>query len=314
MPVKKEPLNPLFRKFRFILFSATPLLGMAVYLYGLRPLIMMTAAVLLSVLSDVLVCAIRKNKYEGRDLSSVMFAVTFVLMLPASLRYEIVMFGTLFTLLIKHAFGGYSGCVFQPAAFGLAASAICWPDEIFRYPRAFFPISIRFDSGAMLYDAPAYTIKNGGIPIIDKMDFLLGNYPGPMAATFCIVLLAILIFLIICGVTTWHIPVTFLLTVAAYAFVFPRVAATRMDSVIYEIISGVIVFGAVYIVSDPITSPINVKAKLMYGFLLGIATMLFNHYGVFQLGVCFAVLLVNPLSSYLDRKFAPRRQARVRGV
>ena len=75
----------------------------------------------------------------------------------------------------------------------------------------------------------------------------------------------------------------------------------------YEILSGIIVFGSVYIVADPITSPINTKAKLLYGFLLGVATMLFNHFGAFQLGVCFAALLINPLSHFLDRKFAPHR-------
>lgn len=309
MPTKKEPLTPLFRRFRIYLFSAVPLIGMAVYLYGLRPLVMLAISVILAIISDILVSAMRKRRYESRDLSSVMFAVTFVLMLPASLRYDIVITGTLFTLLIKHAFGGYSGCVFQPAAFGLAASAVCWPDELFRYPRAFFPIDVRFSSGAMLYDAPAYTIKNGGIPIIDRMDLILGNYPGPMAATFCIVLLAILVFLIAGKVMSWHIPVIFLITVALYAYFFPRIPSSRMDSVLYEILSGIVIFGSVYIVADPITSPVNIKAKLLYGFLLGAATMLFNHYGAFQLGVCFAALLINPLSPYLDRKFAPRRTA-----
>ena len=310
MPTKREPLTPLFKQFRVYLFSMTPLIGMAFYLYGLRPLIMTAVAAALAVISDILVFAVRKRKYDGRDLSSVVFAVTFVLMLPASLRYGIVIYGVLFTLLAKHAFGGYSGCVFQPAAFGLAAAAICWPDEIFRYPRAFAPIGIGLNSDALLYDAPALTIKNGGIPAIDRMDLLLGYYPGPMAATFCVILLAILIYMLSCRVVTWHIPVVFLATVALYAFAFPRILSTRLDSVMYEILSGIIVFGAVFIVADPITSPVNSKAKLLYGFLLGLATMLFNHFGVFQLGVSFAVLLINPLSSLFDRKFAPRQAAR----
>jgi len=307
MPTIREPATPLFKRFKAYLFSMTPLVGMAMYLYGFRPLIMVTIAVSLALVSDILVAAMRKREYVPGDLSSVMFAVTFTLMLPASLRYDIVVYGTLFTLLAKHAFGGYSGCVFQPAAFGLAAAAICWPNELFRYPRSFHPISIGRSGGTMLYDAPALTIKNGGVPAIDRMDFLLGNYPGPMAATFCLVLLAIVIYLLACKVTSWHIPGVFLLSVAAYAFLFPRVASTRIESALYEILSGIIVFGAVYIVSDPITSPVNSKAKLLYGFLLGVATMLFNHYGAFQLGVSFAVLLVNPLSPYLDRKFAPRQ-------
>lgn len=284
-----------------------PLVGMAVYLYGFRPLIMIGIAALIAILSDVLVALWRKRPYDGRDLSSVMFAVTFTLMLSAASRYEIVIVGTIATLLIKHAFGGYAGCVFQPSAFGFAVSAICWPEEIFKYPGSFHNIPVGLVPDTVLYDAPSYTIKNGAIPVIDRMDLVLGDYPGPMGATFCIVLIAILILMIASKVTTWHIPTVFLLTVAAYAFAFPRIAVPRIESVVYEILSGVIVFGAVYIAADPVTSPVNAKAKLLYGFLLGVATMLFSHYGVFQMGLCFAVLLVNPLSPLLDRKLTPKQ-------
>ena len=303
----REPLPPIYRRFSAYLFSVVPILGIAVYFYGLRPLIMVSIAVIISIVSDFLVSIMRKRRYEGRDFSSIMFAVAFVLMLSASARYSIVIYGTIFTLFIKHAFGEYSGCIFQPAAFGFVASAICWPDEIFRYPQTFSNIGIGADSGALLYDGPAFTIKNGGIPTtIDRVDYLLGNHPGPMGATVCIILFAILLFLISCKVMTWHVPFIYLLTVAVYAFVFPRLAVPRIESVMYEVFSGVIAFSAVYIVADPVTSPVNPKAKLIYGLLLGVATMLFNHYGVFQLGSLFAVLLINPLSPYLDRKFPPK--------
>ncbi len=307
MPMKKESLPILYRQFRIYLFSMLPLIGMAVYLYGLRPLIMVAIAVVLAFFSDLFVAVARKKKYDRGDLSSIMVAVIFVLMLSAASRYEIVIFGTLVTLLIKHAFGSYNGCVFHPSSFGFAAAAICWPDEMFRYPGSFLPIGIGQNSGALLYDSPAFTIKNGGIPNLDRTDFLLGDYPGPMAATFCVVLLAILIFLIASRVTSWHIPTVFFTTVALYAFAFPRIPFSRIDSVFYEMLSGVIVFGAVYIVSDPITSPVNPKAKLIYGFLIGVATMLYSHYGVFQMGVCFAVLLINPLTPFLDRKFSVKQ-------
>lgn len=309
MPTKREQLSPLFRRFRTYLLSMIPLVAMAAYLYGFRPLIMVAIAVVMAVLSDVLVAAMRKRKYEPRDLSSIMLAVMLVLMLSAALRYEMVVFGVFTTLLIKHAFGGYAGSVYQPAAFGFAVTVICWPNEMFKYPGSFHSIGLGLESNAVLYDAPAFTIRNGGMPLVDRMDLLLGDYPGPMGATFCVILLAILIFMIAGKVTTWHIPTVFLFTVAAYAFLFPRIPGTRWESVMFEILSGVIVFSAVYIVADPVTSPINAKAKILYGFLLGLATMLFNHYGAFQMGVCFAVLLINPLAPFFDRKFAPKQIA-----
>lgn len=290
-----------------------PLAAMAVYLYGLRSLIMVAIAVIMAILSDVAVAGMRRRKYEPRDLSSIVLAVMLVLMLSAALRYEIVIFGVFVTLFIKHVFGGYTGGIFQPSAFAFAVSVICWPNEMFKYPGSFHAIGIGANSNAILYDAPAYTIRNGGIPIIDRMDLLLGDYPGPMGATFCVILLAILVFMIAGKVTTWHVPTIFLFTTATYAFLFPRIPGTRLESVIFELLSGVVVFSAVYIVTDPITTPVNAKAKMLYGFFLGAATMLFNHYGAFQMGVCFAVLLINPLASFLDRKFAPKQFAAARG-
>lgn len=304
MPARQQPFPFIYKRFSAFLFSTVPVLGMTVYLYGLRPVIMVVISVIMALLSDVLVSMMTKRKYDGRDLSSIMFAVIYVLLLPASIRYGIVIGGICFTLLVKHAFGGYGGCIFHPSAFGFAASAICWPAELFRYPAPFSYSGMDLKSGVVLFNSPAFTIRNGAVPVtIDRVDLLLGNHPGPLGASFCIVFIAILVFLIACKVTSWHIPFIYLLTAAAFSFAFPRLEIGRAESVLYELCSDILVFAAVYIAADPVTSPVNPKAKLIYGFLLGIVTMIFNYYGVFQFGVLFAVLLVNPLSPYLDRKY-----------
>ena len=300
------PSKP-YKRINAFLFSTVPLLGLGIYLYGPRPLIMIVIAVVFSIISDVLVALMRKRKYDGKDLSSIMYTVILVLLLPASLKYGIVICGIFFTLFIKHAFGGQSGNIFHPSAFGYVTTAICWPNEIFRYPYPFSKIGILKSNVTMLYDSPAFTIRNGETPItVDKSGFILGSHPGPLGASFCIVVIAILLFLIACKVASWHAPFIYLLTVIVFAFVFPRLQVGRLESVMYEIFSDVLVFAAVYIVEDPITSPVNPRAKIIYGFLLGLLAILFNHFGAYQQGVLFAVLLVNPLSSFLDRKFIPK--------
>jgi len=297
------------RKIKDYLFGLVPLGGLSVYLYGARPAAIIAAAALSAVLCDLLAAAMRRREpdFSSGDLSSVVYAVIFALMLPASAGYGVVFFGSVVTVMLgKHAFGGYTGCIFHPSAFGFCASAICWPESLFKYPKSFSAIGLGLKSGAALSDAPAYTIKLGGVPNIDRIDLLLGDYPGPMGATFCIILIAILVLFIVRRTMTWHIPVCFLAVSAAYAYLFPRIQTTRPVSVMFELLSGAVVFASVFIVSDPFTSPSNAKAKLLYGALLGVVTMVFSYYGAFQMGVCFAVLLLNPLVPYLDRKFAPR--------
>lgn len=308
MAKAKKQLHASFRPYRDVLIVMAPLAGMAVYLYGLRPLIMLAVAALTALLCDVLVAALRRDDYDASDISSIAFAIIFALMLPASARYELVVFGALIAVLLgKHAFGGYGNYPFHPSAVGFAATAICWPELVFKYPKPFSVIGLGFDSGARLYDAPAATLKLGGVPFIDKSDLVLGNYPGPMGATFIIILLASLVLLFVHGAMTWHVPVSFLGVVALWAFLFPRVLVSRGESVLYEMVIETVVFTAVYIAPEPVTSPSNALPKIIYGALIGVATMLFSHFGVYQMGACFAVLLVNPMASWLDRRFASRK-------
>ncbi|MCL1829800.1 MAG: RnfABCDGE type electron transport complex subunit D [Oscillospiraceae bacterium] len=307
MPSKKQSTPFIYKRFSAFLFSVVPLIGITVYLYGIRPLILLLIAVVIAVLSDLLVALMRKRSYNGQDMSSIMFTVIFVLLLPATVRYSIVLCGSILTVFIKHAFGDYTGCILHPSAFGFMASAICWPTEIFRYPQPFTNIGLKFDESIQLFESASQTIKAGGIPgNIDKVDFLLGNHPGPIGASYSLVILAILVFLIACKVTTWHTPFMYLLAIVVFAFCFPRLEISRLYSVLYEVLSDTLIFGAVYIAAEPVTSPVNPKAKLIYGVLLGLTAMLFGRYGIYQMGVVFAVVVINPISPYLDRKFPPK--------
>ncbi len=309
MPVqnqKKKPiqLHPSFRKTRDQLLILMPLCALSVWLYGFRPLIMFAIASLLAVISDAAVAAVRKRHFDVTDLSSLCFAIMLTLMLPATCSYTVVAFGTLFTVLLgKHAFGGWGVSPFHPAAYGFAATAICFPTTLFLYPQPFTKIGIAFHPAVELYEGPAATLKLGGKPDIELVDLLLGNFVGPMGATFGLIIVASFIFMIAHGEISWHVPVCFVGTCALIAFLFPRIVSGRLESVLYELCAGTLLFSAVHIAGDPGTAPSTPRARMVYGVILGAMTMLFSHYGVFQQGACFAVLLVSPLSSWLSRRF-----------
>ncbi len=310
---KKIPrqLHPSFRKTRDQLIIMLPVCGMAFYLYGLRPLIMIAMAAVLALLCDLMVAGMRGRQMDFSDLSSLSFALIFTLMLPASCSYGVLIFGVLMTVLVgKHAFGGWGVSPFHPSAYGFAATVICFSDQVFRYPRPFSDLPLGYAPEVDLFDGPAATLKLGGRPDIDLGSLVFGDFNGPMGATFCLILVASLVFMVAHGEITWQVPVSFLGVSALWAFIFPRIQSGRLESVAYELMAGTMLFAAVFIAAEPSTSPSTPRAKLVYGALLGIASMLFSHYGVFQQGVCFAVLLISPLSSWLSRKL-PVRQERV---
>jgi len=307
MAKKHIQLHESFRPCRDYIIAMLALTLMASLLYGLRVVILVIISLVTALLCDLLASAMRRTRFDISDISSYMFAMVFTMMIPASSRYEIAAIGAAVTVLLgKHAFGGYGAYPFNPAAFGFAVASICWPAVLYQYPVSSFGVGLGLNSGAVVRTAAAAVLKHGGVPQIDVTDLMIGNYPGPLGTTFCLIILSGLVLLISHGAMTWHIPLSYLAACAAWAALFPRVPTGRLNSLIFELFSGAIIFSAVFIAAEPTTSPSHPGAKIIYGLLLGIGTMIFRTYGVYEMGVCFAVLLLNPLSSYLDRRMNQR--------
>ena len=298
---------------RDYIFAMLLLIGMATYLYGPRVLLLATVSTAASVACDLLACAMRRTKWEPTDLSSPMFALMYVLMLPASIGYGVAVLGAVVTVLLgKHAFGGYRHYPFHPAAFGFAFVSVCVGDAIYRYPRPFAEIGLGAESGAQLYSGVAQALRQGGVPNVDTTDLLLGQYAGPMGTTFCLIILSCLMLLIARGTVSWQIPTSYLLICALWAFAFPRIQTTRLLSVVYEMLSGAIIFSAVFIAATPSLAPKTGWGRAAYGATMALFTMFYRTVGIFEMGVCFAALFVNPLAPWFDRVFA-KKSVHMRG-
>lgn len=256
-----------------------------------------------AVLSDFVTAILRRNTLDLSDLSSITMVWVFTLLMPASLRYTVLIVGSCITVFIgKHAFGGYGSYPFNPAALGFAFTAVAYPAEVFSYPAPFSMVPLDWNPKVDLFKSPMYTISQGARPDISITDLILGEYKGPIGTTFCIVALSCLVLLIVHSAMSWHIPVTYMVTFGALAFAFPRIQVSRTESLLIELICGLVPFSAAYLVSEPSSSPKNNTAKLLYGMVLAVVSMIFTRYGKYEVAICFALLLCSPVGSYLDRK------------
>ena len=151
-------------------------------------------------------------------------------------------------------------------------------------------------------------IKLGGLPYISTFDLLLGNQAAAMGSAFVLVIVSVGIFLLATKRITWHIPVSFLATCSAISLIFPRIyGVSNLDSFKYEILCSAMVFYAVFMLNEPATTPKKPGAKLVFGVLTGVLTMLFRYYGSYEIGGCFAILLVNATEGYWDRLFSGQK-------
>jgi electron transport complex protein RnfD len=301
------------RYYKDLCLMVIPLLVMSWYYYGLRPILMCVVAMVTGNLCDRFVARLRRRDYVPQDYSNESFAMLIALMMPATTSWYVLIIAVLSGVLIgKEAFGGYGSYPFHPAAVGYVIAAVSWPKEVFRYPQPFTKIPLWDASSVPVQNGISSTLKNGGVPGVDMMDQLLGNYAGPIGTTAILVIIACALFLLARRDISLYAPLSFLAVVAAIAFFFPRqggLAGTgiletlpaRLNIMRYELLSGAMLFGAVFLMSEPFTSPRHHRSgKILYGMLLGLAAMGFRYFGAYDTGMCFALLALNSISEWLD--------------
>ncbi len=292
------------RHYDYMMLALAPLIICASVIYSARVLLVCAVAFVTARIVDVGMAVLRKQEIDASDKSSTVAALTFCMMLPVSVPLYIVAVTVALTIMVgKHAFGGKDVYPFSLAALAMCVAAVNWPEEVFK---AVTPLtSVSFWSGAAQSALTGSSqIKLGGLPYVSTFDLLLGNHAAAMGSAFVLVIVAIGVFLLATKQITWHIPVSFLATCAAFSLLFPRIyGVSRLYSLKYEILCSAIIFYAVFMLNEPATTPKNPRAKLIFGVLTGLLTMLFRYYGSYEIGGCFALLLVNATEGYWDRLF-----------
>ena len=310
---QQRELTRTGRYYRHVCWMAVPLLCMSCYFYGLRPLLLCGAAVITGNLCDRLVSLLRRRVYQSNDLSSESFALLIALLMPATVDWYVLIAAVLAGVFIgKEVFGGYGSYPFHPAAVGYVIAAVSWPEQVFRYPQPYTAIPLWDASDVPVSDTISRTLRSGGILNLSSISLVLGEYAAPMGTSAALVILA-------CGLFPWYqkdtrlsAAVSFLVTSALIAFLFPRqvglldtsFAASllpRLQCVRDELLTGAMLFSAVFLLNEPYTCAHHRIGRILYGVLVGAATMGFRYFGVYDTGVCFALLTVNSISGWLDR-------------
>ncbi len=192
--------------------------------------------------------------------------------------------GAFFAIVVgKQLFGGIGNNIFNPALVGRGFLLLVWPREITQW-------TLPFDGGT------GATPLGGGRGI-EYMELFLGNVAGSLGETSVLAILIGAAFLLWKGYIGWEITGAYVVSAAVAALAF------GMDPV-YTVMAGSIMFAAVYMATDMVTSPAARNAKLWFGVGCGVLTVLIRRYTIYPEGVTFAILLMNGLSYFIET-FAP---------
>ena len=235
------------------------------------------------------------------------------------------MFGSIIGKLV---FGGTGNNIFNPAAVGMVFSKICW-GSYYLYPNPF--ATKTFGVGNSFIDN-SYEITTGATPIsVDNinsinsgtfnnpiltnyslLDLFLGRIPGVMGEVCKVLIIIGFVYLVIRHTIDFHIPVYYLL----FFYLFMLIAGCILyganyslkDGVrlnpfyfaTYELLSGGLLFGAVFMATDPVTSPITVPGRVIYGISLGALTTIMRLFVSAPEGVVYSILIGNMLTPMID--------------
>lgn len=288
----------------------------AVYFFGIRAAVVTLVSILAALGSEWLVQKLTNRPLTLNDGSAFLTGLLLGLNLPAGSPLYIPVIGSFVAVAItKQLFGGLGFNIFNPALVGRAFVLITWP----RAMTTWMTPSV----GPQAIDAattatPLGILKEEGLNRLlevfgDKgglyMNLLMGNRAGSLGETSVILLLIGAAYLLYKRYITWHIPLSFLATVALVAWVFgdynSRTGELHLfngDPLIH-LLSGGLILGAFFMATDYVTAPSVRTGQLVFGAGCGLLTMMIRLKGGFPEGVMFAILLMNCFAPLIDRGF-----------
>ncbi len=230
------------------------------------------------------------SEFPPKSPHSYIIGLSVSLLLPTNTPWWMTVLTAAFAMgVCVLPFGSPEKSPFIPSATALCFAILCWPEEIFNYSH------IGDSLGQMLHYGNSIN-KN----LVGILETLVGSVPSAMGTGCILALIGVLIFLIIRRPKDSLATICFIFAVGIMATLFPRISTGRILSVIMELCSGMILFGAIFFISSPVFAPKRTIAKAVWGFTSGIICMLIRYVAPFEESACFGFVIACSISDYFD--------------
>lgn len=286
-----------------VLYALIPIVIFAVYLFGLRVLAVVAAANIAAYISEYLFV---RNKKPGKVTMAVFVTGTLVsLTLPPTIPLWIsALSGAISIVFGKMVFGGFGANIFNPAILGRTFVYISFPNQM--TISWLKPYLLKDFPGGFAHWSPETSMQTGatilnsfrasGEELYPMMDAFTGFVSGSMGETSALLIILAGIYLIVTKTAKWQAMLSTILSLAIFTWAF-----YPTQNPLYFLVSGGAMFGIVFMVTDPVSSPKGIWGIWIYGLLIGFLTVFIRRYSLFAEGFMFALLLTNafiPLIEY----------------
>ncbi len=286
-----------------VVLALLPALTVGIWQFGLRALLVTGLSIAVAVATEYIYSLATRTRNTVPDLSCVVTGLLLAMTLPHTVPYWQVAVGSAFAILVvKILCGGLGQNIFNPALAARAFLLLIFPLGVTRYE------GVDGVSAA----TPLHEMVMLNLPKQSILDMLLGNCPGSIGEISALALMIGGVYLLWRKVISVRIPAAYLGMVALLSLVFCK-AGTPVQWMLYSLLSGGVMLGAIFMATDYATSPATPVGQWVYGVGCGVLTVIFRNFGLFPEGVTYAILLMNALVWVLDRWTPIRRFGAVKG-
>ena len=277
-----------------VVFALLPETVWGVLLFGIPALLTICASVATAVASEWLFNKITKKRQSAGDGSAVITGLLLALVLPPTLPLWQTILGATFAIIVaKQLFGGLGSNVWNPALTGRAFLVASFPAAM--GASWISPLPDATSSATILS-----TLKQAdAVSSVDYWELFIGRQAGCIGESSILLILISALFLIGTGLVDWRAPVFMVGTFALLMF------ASGGD-VLAHLLSGGLVFGAVFMATDYVTTPVTSYGRIVFGAGCGLLTFLIRKFGGYPEGVMFSILIMNSITPFLN-KLTPRK-------
>jgi electron transport complex protein RnfD len=317
-PILKQPLTTS-KAMADVALALTPATLAGIWFFGLGALLVVSASITGAMLAERVFCAPGERRAKMLDGSALVTGLLLGLSLPPGLPLWMAFLGGVVSIgLGKLIWGGLGYNLFNPALVGRAFLFATFPVAMTTWNAQSGPADF-FDVQSSILALPFLKASYDGLSAATPLglmkfqgqstplrDLAIGNTGGCIGETSGLLLLIGGIYLLLRRDFDWRIPASILLSVTLFSLVLYLVDPDRFPGPLFSLLSGSLLLGAIYMATDPVTSPITPNGAWIFGVGVGLLVVLIRVFGGFPEGVMYAILLMNAVTPLIDRYIQPR--------
>ncbi len=293
-----------------VIISLVPAAIMGIYFFGFGAIKVILLSVISAVFFEYVFQKATKRDVTINDLSAVVTGLLLAYNLPSTAPFWMPIVGSFVAIILaKQLFGGIGQNFINPALAGRAFLLASYPAEMTNW------VAPGWGVDAVTTPTPLAALKQG-VDLVsasgnvisatpgkeDIINALTGNIGGCIGETCAIALLIGGLYLIYKKVINIKMPLIYIVTVFILTGILGRETG-RFP--LYEILTGGVMLGAFFMITDYTTSPMTPKGQIIFALGCGIITSLIRIYGSYPEGVSYSILIMNLFVPIIDRYTKP---------